>query len=163
MDVWTRLIFFNQNLTWAQPGFYVHQMIAETWQPIGVAVTVTCGDRQDDVNVAAEQEQDLSVSAQRSDPATDNGATSLVLRVVNEADAPAAVALGGAIGSNKAVAVLNATVLALPVGMNLTAVNTPREPDRLRPAALVVPPAGGKFTLPPHSFAVIELSVRGSK
>jgi hypothetical protein len=41
-DVTTRwlcapgLIFFNQNQTWAQPGFYVHQMIAETWQPFAV-------------------------------------------------------------------------------------------------------------------------------
>ena len=114
-------------------------MIAETWEPFAVPVNVTCSGG------AANQ---LSMSAQRSAASSKaSGITSLALRITNKGTKsvrlmlqvlPGAEASDGA--SPPTLTLHSMTVLdAPPEGGGLFAVNTGRQPERVKPRTVPIP------------------------
>jgi hypothetical protein len=139
------LVFFNQNHSWAQPAFYVHQMIADTWQPLGVAVNVSCASGG---QTAAAQQQ-LSVSAQRSALGGTAAAATVVLRISNQGaqDVKLTLSAHGLLGGDRpraaALAPQAMTVLqAPPGGGGLLAVNSGRRPELVKPRTVAL--SGGR-------------------
>ena len=64
------LIFFLPNMTWGQPPYYTHQMIASTWQ-------------KNAVQVSAKNGADGIAITQAISAAVSDDSTQLVVRVVN--------------------------------------------------------------------------------
>ena len=131
------LVFFSQNMTFGQPPFYVHQMVAQTWLPLAAPVTVDCKQ-------AGKQ---LSVSAQQSNDTAANNKT-VVVRFVNHQ--PTAVDIEITATGAPGPVLQRITTLTSPTGA--AAVNTPQQPFLVTPRALPVPAQGGSaLTLPPES------------
>ena len=70
--------FFLPNMTWMQPPGFVHKMVAETWSPHGLRVTVN-GTEQTGVNANNATDSFLATimaSAQISTPSNDGSSSS---------------------------------------------------------------------------------------
>ena len=153
------LIFFNQNHTYAQPGFFVHQMIAQTWHDLGVPVNLSssCGRQPDDSRLGTAVGA-LSVSAQRSSAAGGTtGPVSVAFRIVNRQSSAVQLRLLVA-GAAQQLYPQSMTVLQPPsTGPDgLFAVNSGRQPELVKPRTV---PLSGKsgvpVEIPALSFAVL--------
>ena len=136
------MVFFSQNMTFGQPPFYVHKMVAETWLPLAAPVTIEC-----------HAGKGLSVSAQQSN---DTAASKTVaVRLVNLQST--AVDIEITTTGTPAPQLQRITTLASPTGTS--AVNTPQHPFLVTPKSLPVPAEGGStLTLPPESYTVAVLT-----
>ena len=142
-------IFTLPNMTWLQPGAWVHAMIASVWADNAIPFSLAGG------NASA-----LAVAAQRSD----DGAR-LVLQLVNGALAAASVTVRLGDASWAPAGPVTVTTLAQPgqAPPDPLAANTPALPTFISPAAANASwPSGSgglTLTLPAFSFTVVE--VRG--
>ena len=142
-------VYTLPNMTWLQPGAWVHAMIAGAWADNAVPFALAGG------NASA-----LAVAAQRSDDGS-----RLVLQLVNGAlaAAPVTIRLGDA--SWAPAGPVTVTTLAHPgqAPPDPLAANTPARPTFIAPAAANASwPSGSgglALSLPAFSFTVIE--VRG--
>lgn len=141
-------IYVLPNMTWLQPGAWVHAMIAQAWAAAMVPFELQGG------NATA-----LSVAAQRSD----DGAR-LVLQLVNGAldAAPVTIRLGDAGWAPPTGAVTVSTLSQPgPAPPDSEAANTPAAPTFISPVTTNAtwPSGGGGFalTLPAFSFTVVEV------
>jgi alpha-L-arabinofuranosidase len=131
------LLFLNQRQVWLQPPGYVTRMIARSYQPVNVPVRVQGGATR------------LAVGVARSK----DGKT-LVLRVVNPTDraVSARLALGGFTATKPTAAALELVGAA-------DAVNTAKEPRRIRPRARQwrhgLDGQRPLYTFPARSFTVL--------
>ncbi|HVX11100.1 MAG TPA: alpha-L-arabinofuranosidase C-terminal domain-containing protein [Pirellulales bacterium] len=132
------LLFLNPCKVWPQPPYFVTQMVAENYLPHAVAASV-------------DGSTSLDVSAKRSEDGH-----SLVLQVVNTGEKPvtARLDLAGFAPTKPAARVQEL------VG-ELDAVNTPSEPERIRPSVKAWPhglAAGPQtYTFPAMSFTILRL------
>lgn len=140
-------IYTLPNMTWLQPGGWVHAMIARTWAEAALPFELVGG------NASA-----LSVAAQRSD----DGAR-VVVQLVNGALEPAPVTLALSDASFVPTGPVGVWTLAEPGpgAPNMSAANTPANPMYISPVLTNTTwPAGSRslgFTLPAFSFTVIEV------
>ncbi len=137
------LLFLNPAQVWAQPPYYVTQMVAAHYAPLRLETTVQCPDRT------------LDVTAKRSE----DGRT-VVVSVVNVAAHPIPTRI-------------QFPALLPPAGPaqittltgDLKAINTPDQPRRVAPTQTVqslAPDGAGAgivYTFPAHSFTVLAQQV----
>lgn len=142
-------VYSLPNMTWLQPGAWVHAMIASAWADNMVPFELVGG------NASA-----LAVAAQRSD----DGAR-LVLQLVNGdlAAAPLALRLGDASWAPTGPVTVSTLSQPGPAPPDMLAANTPARPLFISPVTTNASwPSGGQgfaLTLPAYSFTVVE--VRG--
>ena len=139
-------VYTLPNMTWFQPGAWVHAMIAKTWAGNSLPFELVGG------NATA-----LSTAAQRSDDGS-----RLVVQLVNSAldAAPMTIHISGGWAPSGAVAVWTLSQPG-PAPPNASAANTPAFPTFISPVlANSSWPSGGDFalTLPAFSFTVIEVA-----
>ena len=143
------LVTFLANTTLLQPPGWVHAMVSETWQPLGVPATWPAPPGAPTKGSAWNASR--TVSAARS-----ADATRIVLRLTSSAEHPVRVQLvvDGDLNGAWTNATYVATVLSAP---SLTAINTPATPMAVAP--MKHPPASmwEPLELPAASFAVMVL------
>ena len=103
-------------MTWGQPPFYVHKMIADTFQPNAVAWSMTSSDAYNSSNLNG------IVSSQISDEGND-----ATIRFVNPRTAPVSLSLSITDRRGCTSSALTATVTVLH-SANLFNANTPAQP-----------------------------------
>lgn len=135
------LIFFLPNVTWGQPPYYTHKMIADTYQPNAVSVTMAGS------GIAGGPSPKGVVSAQVSD----DGGT-LVVRYVNTR--PDAITLQVNVNGEAAA---NSGSMWLLHSDSLTDSNTPSEPTYVSPVMSKVSDISKGVTVPGNSFVIVEL------
>ena len=158
-------VFFLPNMTYAQPPFYVHTMVRDTWQPNAVRTTVAAtatgasSSSSGDVAVSDDAAAAQMISAFAAVGA--GAATNVTVRLVNSGSAPAntTVLLRG-----MACAAPAGTLYTLSSGGDLTADNPPYDPLRFSPVRSIasftqVGAGGGELgcylELPAASFTVL--------
>lgn len=140
-------IFTLPNMTWLQPGAYVHAMISRVWADNALPFSLYGG------NVSA-----LSTAAQISDDGT-----RLVVQLVNgaEDEAPVTLALGDATFVPSGPVSVWTLAQPGPEPPNASAANTPAFPTYISPVLVNTSWPAGKgslnMTLPAFSFTVIEI------
>ena len=132
-------------MTWGQPPFYVHKMIADTVQPNAVAWSMASSDAYNASNLNG------IVSAQVSDDGHD-----VTIRFVNPRTVPVSLSLSaiGRFGCMSSVLTGTLTVLH---SANLFDANTPAQPTRVSPITSTVNDLQN-VQVPANSFAVVTLS-----
>jgi hypothetical protein len=138
-------IYSLPNMTWMQPGAYVHVMIARTWAENALPFELVGG------NATA-----LSSSAQRSDDGL-----RLVVQLVNGAlsAAPVTIKLADARWAPSGPVAVWVLAQPGPAPPDAAAANTPATPTFISPVLSNVSwPNGGdlELTLPAFSFTVVE-------
>lgn len=148
-DIWDQgLSFFLPNATWLQPPGVVHEMIAATWQPNALKVTVTGGDVDRGISSAAQVSQD--------------GKTLNVMIANND---------WGAVPGNVTLSftgfqpspTFDFWLMAEPGSgaVNTTTGNTPANPEYIKAvkSSMSWPSSGPlNFAVPPLSFAILVLT-----
>lgn len=140
-------VYTLPNMTWLQPGAWVHAMIAKTWAENALPFELIGG------NATA-----LSTAAQRSDDGT-----RLVVQLVNGAldAAPVTIKLGGSSWSPSGPVAIWTLSQPGPAPPNASAANTPAFPTYISPVlSNATWPTGRDFaiTLPAYSFSVVEVA-----
>lgn len=130
------LTFFQPNGTWLGPAGQYHAVLASTWAPGALAVTVGGPD--------------VSASAQK---AADG--SRVVVRLANKNASPAVVELS-VTGFASSTDVLVTTL----AGTALTQTNPPWDKLAISPVVthMTLPSGGGNVTLPPFSAVALELT-----
>ncbi|MEN6338299.1 MAG: alpha-L-arabinofuranosidase C-terminal domain-containing protein [Phycisphaerales bacterium] len=134
------LLFLDPSQVWAQPPYYVTQMVSSNYLPLRLETTVQCPD------------QTLDVTATRSE---DGGA--VALSVVNIAAQPVETRIEF---QGRPIQGGTAAVTTLTGG--LEEINTPEEPMRIVPTktrqTLSKDASGRQFayTFPAHSFTILR-------
>jgi alpha-L-arabinofuranosidase len=118
-------------MTWAQPPFYVHKMVADTWQPFAVNASVTPPD------------------ATRASAAVSGDGKYLVVRYVNDGgpDTVNVQVQGMAVQPTVRVWQLQAD--------NIHADNTPASPTAVSPTTFTITLGPGPVLVPAQSFTVM--------
>ena len=134
------------NMTWGQPPFYAHKMIADTLQPNAVTWSMTSSDGYNASNLNG------IVSAQASDDGTD-----VTVRFINPRTTPVLldVTLKGGRGCISALLspAITATVSILH-SANLYDANTPAHPMAVSPVTSAVDDLHNVH-VPANSFAIL--------
>jgi len=130
-------VFFTPDKAWGMPPYYAQQMIARNYLPL--CVQAKCDSSA------------LDITATKSE----DGKT-VVLKAVNLEASPVEAAIS--FGNNFRAAGVKLEVLK----GELTAVNTPDEPERIVPERAALEPRAGEFmrTFPGHSFTVLKFEAR---
>lgn len=133
-------VFFTPDKAWGMPPYYAQQMAAQNHLPLRVASEITSPNN------------DLDVTATKSE----DGKT-LVLKIVNSGATAHATDIDL---KDFAPAVAPAEVWTL--AGELTAVNTPDAPERVRSVRSQYPVSGSTFsyTFGPHSYTILRLQAR---
>ena len=134
------LLFLNPSQVWAQPPYYITQMISAHYQPLCLETTVQC------------PAQSLDVTATRSE----DGRT-IVLRVVNTSSfaVESCIELPNDFAEKDAV-----KVVTLTSGLN--EINTPQQPGHIVPSEQVCPLVRDKdsrivsYTFGANSFTILQ-------
>ncbi len=132
-------VFLTNRQVWGMPPYYTQQMAAENFQPYRVASTVEAPNNDLDVTVTRSEDENT-----------------LVLQVVNVGDRPhrAAVTVEhfGPVASRTEVW----TLTGKPDD-----VNSPEEPERIKPARSVFEAAAGNFDyeFPANSYTILRLAL----
>jgi hypothetical protein len=134
------LIFFLPNMTWGQPPFYAHKMIADTLQPNAVTWSMTSSDDYNATNLNG------IVSSQVSDAGTE-----LTVRLINPRTVPVVVCV-----STRACTASSATMTVLH-SSNLFDANTPALPTAVSPVTSAIKDLGN-VDVPANSFAILTLA-----
>ena len=137
------------NMTWGQPPFYAHKMIADTLQPNAITWSMTSSDGYNASNLHG------IVSAQASDDGTD-----VTVRFINPRTTPVDldVTLKGRRGCDSTLLspVITANVSVLH-SANLYDANTPSRPTAVSPVTSAVSDLHNVH-VPPNSFTILTVS-----
>ncbi len=135
------LLFLDPSQVWAQPPYYVTQMVSRHYQPLCLETVVECPDGA------------LDVTAKRSE----DGRTT-TLSVVNVASHPVKTRIRfGTFAPRKDTAI----VVRLTGGLN--EINHPENPRRVIPAETIWPLVRDEshetivYTFPEHSFTILKV------
>ena len=128
-------IFFTPNRVWGMPPFYAQQMAAENHLPLNIGVRVSGL---------------LDVTATRSA----NGKI-MVIHVVNSGDAEISTDITLSNFPNR-----KAEVNTLTLAGKLSAINTPFEPEKIKPVKRVLYNAGDtmNYNFPAHSYTILRFN-----
>ena len=146
---------FLPNGTFLQPPGHVHAMVAKTWQPNGLATTLSGIDNSPDL-WGSRWNKTVTASASASD---DGKAVTIRLH----SNSTAALTVQINLNSKRAqelsldAADAVASMLAAP---SLSSVNTPAAQDTVVPRPATVRSAAGgglELAMPPHSFATLTV------
>jgi alpha-L-arabinofuranosidase len=132
------LLFLSPSQVWAQPPYYVTQMLARNFVPLALKTDVTGADNA------------LDVTATKSE----DGKT-IVLQVVNVShkDCSANIAFNGFVPNS-------ASVHVTEVAGDWEEINTPEQPERIKPvqkeSSFAAGRASSNYTFPANSFTVLR-------
>ena len=128
-------IFFTPNRVWGMPPFYAQQMASANHL---------------DLNIGVQVAGPLDVTATRSD----DGKT-MIIHVVNSGDTEISTHIAFANFANR-----KAVVNTLTLTGKLSDINTPNDPEKIKPVKGVLDSAGEaiNYSFPAHSYTILRVN-----